>query len=61
MVEPRASTGGVLIIIMIGCITLAVGITIKLFIYIHLLALTSRDCPQICVIVWPSDYCVIPH
>ena len=28
MVEPRASTGGVLIIIMIGCITLAVGITL---------------------------------
>ena len=33
----------------------------KLFIYIHLLALTSRDCPHLCVIVWPSDYCVIPH
>ena len=23
----------------------------KLFIYIHLLALTSRDCPHLCVIV----------
>ena len=33
MVEPRASTGGVLIIIMIGCITLAVGIT--LVVYLH--------------------------
>ena len=38
MVEPRASTGGVLIIIMIGCITLAVGMTLSclfIFIYLH--------------------------
>ena len=38
MVEPRASTGGVLIIIMIGFLTLAGGITLScLFtlIYLH--------------------------
>ena len=38
MVEPRASTGGVLIIIMIGCITLAVGMTLSclfIFTYLH--------------------------
>ena len=51
MVEPRASTGGVLIIIMIGCITLAVGITLSClftFIYLHWLAGTAHTYAQLC-------------
>ena len=45
MVEPRASTGGVLIIIMIGCITLAVGIALVVLFTFTCTAIGKQELP----------------